>query len=439
VPPSSAYRITVVDVRDFKRLDHVRIEPEADTSLLLIAGNNGNGKSSLLDAMTALFGGGRELPPDPVRHGRSRASIEGRIVRLDGVEYTITRDITRGKSGSNLQVVGPDGLIKSPQAWLDKLIGSRFLDPLSFLSMKGPEQRKLLLEVCGVDVAGIEAERAKAFAERTNVNRDLARAKGEYERLPAPTSSPGEARPMSEITAELQAATAAHADIATRRTALTQARRAVEEIDSRIGELRAELEHLEAKRKGAAVIARQHEEEVHLTATIDHETAATQRIADLRAEAARAETYARWSAGKAVEDRRRREAEAAVNERSQRAEHLTETIELCDRRKAEALSAAAMPVPDLTVDDEGLRLGGVPFEQASQSERLRCALGVAEKLSPGLRDVWVRDGSLLDDQAIETLRELAVASGCRIWIERVGERDPGAIILREGAVVSPAP
>ena len=88
---TNTHRITAVDVRNFKRLDQVRIEPDADSHLLLIAGNNAQGKSSLLDALTVAFGGGRELPPDPIRHGKSSATID---VQLDGGTYLDLADAT---------------------------------------------------------------------------------------------------------------------------------------------------------------------------------------------------------------------------------------------------------------------------------------------------------------------------------------------------------
>lgn len=433
---TNGYRIALVDVRHFKRIDHVRIEPDADTNLLLIAGQNAAGKSSLLDAMTLLLGGGRELPAEPIRHGKSSATIEGELVgvgEVAGVKYTVTRHIT--KNGQRLEIVGPDGPIKSPQTWLNKLIGSRFLDPLSFLTMPAKEQRKLLLEVCGVNVDAIEAERAKAFATRTDVNRDLAKAKGEYERLPAPAPSPGEARAMSTITGEIEQVAAEQRHIDAARSTLATRRRETEAAEQRVRQLQAELDDAKAKYESRKIAETEAADLVRRTATIEQEQSITARIAELRAEAQRAETFARWQAGKAATDARRKQAELAIEELDQRSEMLTETIKVCERRKADALSAAKMPVANLEVDDDGLRLGGVPFDQASQSERLRCALGVAERLSPGLRDVWVRDGSLLDDAALDTLRELADAADCRIWIERVGERDPGAIVIREGAVV----
>jgi hypothetical protein len=54
--------------------------------------------------------------------------------------------------------------------------------------------------------------------------------------------------------------------------------------------------------------------------------------------------------------------------------------------------------------------------------------------SPGLDDVWIRDGALLDDDSLQLLAEEADKAGKRCWVERVGDRDPGAIVIQDGRV-----
>ena len=54
--------ITAVDARDFKRLSEVRVETGGHRNLLLIAGKNTAGKSSLMDALTVALGGKDALP-----------------------------------------------------------------------------------------------------------------------------------------------------------------------------------------------------------------------------------------------------------------------------------------------------------------------------------------------------------------------------------------
>ncbi len=73
--------------------------------------------------------------------------------------------------------------------------------------------------------------------------------------------------------------------------------------------------------------------------------------------------------------------------------------------------------------------------QASDAERLRVALALAIAASPGLNDVWIRDGALLDDDSLELVAKHAIAAGKRIWIERVGTKDPGVIVIKDGQVI----
>ena len=163
--------ITAVDARDFKRLSEVRVETGGHRNLLLIAGKNTAGKSSLMDALTVALGGKDALPPDPVRRGADKAVV---TVELDGGRYTITRTVTgRGKDlKTSLRVVGPDGVISAPQTWLDGIVAGRFLDPVAFLALPADRQRQALLALVGVDVAAIDAERKRVYDERTAVNRD---------------------------------------------------------------------------------------------------------------------------------------------------------------------------------------------------------------------------------------------------------------------------
>ena len=111
-----------------------------------------------------------------------------------------------------------------------------------------------------------------------------------------------------------------------------------------------------------------------------------------------------------------------------------EKIDTLDREKADALSAADMPIAGLEIGDEHLVYNGAPFEQAADSEQLQAALAIACALSPEVRDVWIRDGALLDDDSLEAVRRFAEKTDHRVWIERVGEDDAGAVIIEEGQV-----
>jgi hypothetical protein len=423
-------KITTAHVSDFKRVRDIRLSPDADRYLVLIGGNNGQGKSSLLDALTLALGGKRAQPADPVRHGADRAVIE--VAFDDG--HTITRTITPD-GNSKLMVRGPDGPVAKPQAMLDRIVGERFLDPLSFLAAPAKEQRRILLEVSGVDVSHLDDRRGKAFAKRTDVGRELAKARVDLERSPPPASLPPPPRPLEAVAADLaQLQTSRAAAVAAGREVvrLTNARLAV--VD-RIERMRRDL--MDAEDEVTALLdSLSAAEDACCDTTFDPADAAARETA-LAAERDAIIAFARLEAQAGGAASRRLEAQAEVDRLSEHHDKLEATIADMDAKKAAALAQADLPVADLAFTEDGIELGGVPFEQASQAERLRCALGISMRLSPELRDVWVRDGSLLDSASLEMLAGLAADAGCRVWVERVGEADDGAIVIRDGRVMEP--
>ena len=64
-------QILSLQADNFKRLRAVQITPKGD--LVLVAGRNAQGKSSVLDAISAALSGAGACPADPIRHGESSA------------------------------------------------------------------------------------------------------------------------------------------------------------------------------------------------------------------------------------------------------------------------------------------------------------------------------------------------------------------------------
>jgi recombinational DNA repair ATPase RecF len=172
-------RITAATISDFKRVRSVEIRPAADRTLILIAGKNAQGKSSVLDALTAAFGGKKALPAEAVRRGAGQADI---TVELDDGALTIHRVIERDGPGY-LEVRDQIGARRSPQTVLDQLVGQRFLDPLAFLAMPAKEQRAVLMSMIkeATRIAQLDAERERVFDRRTEISRELTKAKGELD------------------------------------------------------------------------------------------------------------------------------------------------------------------------------------------------------------------------------------------------------------------
>jgi DNA repair exonuclease SbcCD ATPase subunit len=435
--------ITTISITDYKRVRKVEIAPEADRHLVLIGGRNRQGKSSTLDALTAAFGGAKAIAADPVRHGAEEAAI---FVELDGGKLTIDRTITPdGKT--QLEVRDEEGTLKQPQKVLDALVGARFLDPLAFLRLAAKDQRAQLMRLIP-DAARIEelnGKRVRAFDRRTEIGRDLNKARGELDRLAevpvgdlvdvaalvAEQRAFGEQQRTAEATNALVERLEREAVVANDRlggvlTQIEDLRRAIAQFEARVPELEAELR----LKRDAAITARGNLE----AAAAKWKESQPQRDAlDLALETVNQRNQAVLEAR--AQNKRRAEAAAAVEKLDADYKACTTAIETVDARKADILGKSPLPVEGLAIGEDCILLAGVPFGQAAQSEQWRVALALAIAGSPGLNDVWIKDGAVLDDEALELVAKLAEAAGKRVWCERVGTKDAGVIVIQDGQVV----
>lgn len=450
--------ITALEITDYKRVRKVAITPDADRHVILIGGKNGQGKSSTLDALTAAFGGAKQLAIDPVRHGAEEAAI---FVELDGGKLTIDRTITAdGKT--KLEVRDGEGAVRRPQEMLDKLVGARFLDPLAFLALPSKEQRAQLMKLIpdAKRIDELDAKRVRAFERRTEIGRDLTKAEGELARLPdVKAGTPIDVAALNEEArklAELQRAGdglghahgAAKRDVEIAQHAVNGCRNRIATTERRIADLEAQLEAeradlaaLQKETEGlAADVERKTQAEAAAKAKLDEAAAAWQALLPRRdqldADLQRAAEHNRSIVEAEVQAKRRAEVERDVAKLKEDRDACTKALSTIDARKADILAAAKLPVEGLAIDDEGITLAGVPFAQASASERLRVALALAIAGSPGLNDVWIHDGALLDEESLELVAKHAAAAGKRVWIERVGTKDPGVIVIKDGEVIS---
>lgn len=437
-------RITALHIANFKRAEDIRIEPDADRTIILLGGKNKQGKSSTLDALTAAFGGKSAAPSDPVRHGAAEAEIN---VELDGGELTIRR-VIQPDGESVLEVRDRLGAIKSPQATLDKLVGTRFLDPLRFLALPAKEQRAQLMRLIGEAdrIAQLDAKRERAFAKRTEVGRDLTKAEGELARLPV--VEVGTPIDVAELTLAAQTSAAEQREIDRLGNRKSSAATDATSAQMRVDKTKAEIVELERKLREARGLLERDERE--LAAALQAEESARAAFASaedawaksaarrdqVSTDIARADAHNRAVYAREAQNARRAEVAKAVEALKTERDNISKAITAIDQRKAEILAAAKLPVDGLGVDEEGVTLGGVPLAQASGAERFRVALALAIAASPGLDDVWIRDAAVLDDDHLAMIAEQAAALGKRPWLERVGTNDPGVIVIANGKVAS---
>lgn len=419
-------RITAIEVTNYKRLSEVKVEPGDDAALVLIAGKNKQGKSSLLDALSAALGGKKEAPEVPVRNGEKAADIK---VVLDDGALSIHRRFTQGGT-HQLEVKDADGKVRSPQKRLDELVGGRFLDPLAFMRASGKEQRAKLLEVVdlGINLGKWELRYRDLYDKRTEANKDKKRLEAELEGLPVPEETPQGVdtaeliKKRDEAQTRLRRSEELDNKIERTRSSIAAADEVIADLERRLNEKRKERDSLYAGLRDLEVEKKEHTNTEGLRADVEELTDQIEAAEETNKKAMRA---------KAQEERReevRQKLEQARKAHQAHEEAIKEHREL----REEALRKAKMPVPGLDLSEDGVLYGDVPLSQASGAEQLRVSLSIAMAMSPHIHDIWVKDGSLLDEDSLQALERLAKDKGYRVWLERVGTGDAGALVIEDG-------
>lgn len=407
-------KIIRFEAENFKRLQCVTITPDGAT--VVIGGRNAQGKSSVMDAISAVLGGGRLSPKDPIRHGQKRASI-----RLELEDLVITRKW--GKSGSTIEVVSKErGKLKSPQAVLDRLTSSLSFDPLAFCNMKPTEQEEMLREMAGLDLSEIDAEIGRAFEARKELNATVKRLKGAAESATMHKGMPAEPVVISELLAEHKRRTE-HNDarwaIGTKIDALLESATRIDERTTAARMALSEMESTHTETIGEVTRLRGKHSSGH-----DEDTDEVQAQIE-SAEETNAKVRDNIAAFKARQ---------AHGEAEKAAEKATEKLKDAREARAKAIAGAKFPIEGLTVGEDGVEFEGVIFEQASGAQRIRVSAAIGLAMNPELKVLLIRDASLMDEESMAALHELAVEAEAQIWLEVVTTDKDVGIILEDGSV-----
>lgn len=434
--------LTVVSLqaRNVMRLRAVMIEPESGEPIVRIMGPNGAGKTSVLDCIWMALGGKSAVPRQPLRQGATKGHVS-----LDLGKLRITRGFT-AKGGTSLDVRLPDDSeVSSPQTVLDTLVGELTLDPLEFTRRNSKQQRETLLRVAGLTdrLAELDTEDARLREDRTEVGRKRKTAKGELDAL---DDAPDEVPELEDLDVLLQRQDGLRAKVAERNAAdqvVSDAERAAAQAAQTIKDRQAVIDDLHRKLESAKETLRMAEEEgeeavVAVTAARNRRKELGETDLDEIAEAERAVTEWRDK----DEERRRAEQKAAAKssheEHDARYNALTAEIEKVDDAKLKAVEEADLPVSGLGVSEDGVTYRGVPFEQASQAEKLRVSLALAMAANPKVKILRVTDGSLLDPDSFAIVEELAGKGGYQVWLEQVlprgADAPAAAVVIEDGAV-----
>lgn len=410
--------VTNLVVEEFKRVTDVEIVPDTDTPTVIITGRNAQGKSSVLDALEAVFTGlDKRKTPRPIHEGKLAARI---VAETQDLVITRTFHDKDGAVKTTLTVSAKDGAkYGSPQKMLDELYGQVTVDPWEFATMSAKDQRATLLSLVDLPfkLDEIDAQRAAKFAKRTDANREVKNLTAQVEAAKAqlpPTDAKTEEVSAGDLIARIQTASAHD--------------RAVKDAGDRADEYEEEVTTLERRLARVKTLRDEAVAEVARLAAVESEDAEelTEQLSTIE--------ESNRQAREAAQARARFEAlVSAQRDAVDVATDLDTAITLIDQRKENGLAAASFPVPGLSFSEDGILYQGQPFEQASTAEKIRVSFAVATAKPGTIRVVLIRNAESLDSSNLELIGKLAEDAGFQVWCERVQEtRELGVFHLEDG-------
>lgn len=157
-------KINSLELENVKRIKAVQIEP-SENGLTIIGGNNNNGKTSVLDAITWCLGGNKYKPSKPTR--------EGSYVPAS-LKVTLSNGIVVERKGKNsaLKVTDPTGM-KAGQSLLDSFISELALNLPKFMNSSEKEKADTLLHIIGIgdELTKLDLKEKAVYNDRLAIGR----------------------------------------------------------------------------------------------------------------------------------------------------------------------------------------------------------------------------------------------------------------------------
>lgn len=411
-----AVKINKLEIENVKRVKAVAIEPTPN-GLTVIGGNNGQGKTSVLDAIAWALGGNKYKPTKAQREGS---------VTPPSLQITMNNGLIVKRDGKNssLKVIDPTGR-KAGQQLLNEFVEELAINLPKFLEASDKEKAETLLQIIGVgdELFELDSAEARLYNDRRAIGQIADQKKKFALEKPYYTDAPDELVSVSELIQQQQAILARNGENQRKREQVTKISQDLDLANQIVNSLKKQLQEAEEKQA-----------KLQIDLEIAHKSAADlkdESTAELEKQLAEIDEINRRVRANLDKEK----AESDAKEFKEKYDSLTAEIEEIRAKRTDLLSKADLPLPGLSVMDGKLTYNDQQWDNMSSSEQLRVATAIVRKLKPDCGFVLLDKLEQMDLQTMNEFGKWLEQEGLQGIATRVSTGDECEIIIEDGYVV----
>lgn len=404
-------KINTLQIENIKRVKAVALSP-AESGLTVIGGKNGQGKTSVLDAIAWALGGDRYRPSNAEREGSTLPPH---------IKLELSNGLTVERSGKNsaLKVVDTTGK-RSGQQLLNEFVEQLAIDLPRFLRASNHEKADTLLQVIGVgdQVRSLDVKEKEVYNRRHMIGQEADRKRKYADELPYYPTAPNEPVSASQLIRQQQ-------DILARNGENQRKRMRANQIEHEYSRTAAHVSLLRSQLADAEKQLQQLEADLAIAQkdALDLQDESTDEIERSLQEIEQINIQVRANC-----DREKAEQDAAHY--AQQYQDLTKELEEIRHDKYALLDSAKLPLPGLSVEDGELTYNGKKWDCMSGADQLiaataivrainpKCGFVLLDKLEQLDADTLLNFGSWLEEQGLQAIAtRVSTGPECSIIIE----------------------
>lgn len=403
-------RIQKIKIKEFKAIHD--LEKEISGANLIITGENGLGKSSVMQFIEIALGKTTNIPPDAEGEGHV-------VVDKNGNKYTFFVKFKDGKPV--LTVTTPDGLSDSRKGTIASIVGAINFDINKFVddskSEKGRKDqvetfKNLLPPDVLSEINKLEANVKYNYDLRADVNRAIKAISGKIELHPMnkPGIDPDDFKPIdvSACYDQLREAMRINQTYSEVRSRMEMREAKIADTNNTIAELEKSLELMKQQLKQLQ------EQQIEAAKYLNNNPVVD--ITELEGKISAAdETNAKAKLYQEL-------TELFKEQEILKEQSGTLTANIDSQRQAisDAIKDMSNPVPGLMFDDSGLLYNGIPVSSDSLSFSEIIELGVKMKIAenPEL-PIFISNGESIGIKRLEAIMEIARRNNLQVIMEQM--------------------